>query len=372
LVAAFLPAGAPLILVGDDTLERRRGKRIRYKGWFRDPVRSSRAKTVLALGIRWFCLCLLVPVPWSTRPWALPFFAVPVLSEKTCQRLKRPHRSSVQWLQRAVLWLCRWLPGRPLVVVADGGFAAVELLATCQAAPQPVPLVVRLRLDAALYDRPGPQPKGKRGPKPKKGARQPSLKARLADPQTPWQPVTLRWYGGKEKTVEIASGTALWHKPGQAPVPLRWVLVRPVPGDPEPFPPAALACSEVATPAAQVVAWFLGRWNIEVTFEELRAHLRLETQRSWSSRSIGRTTPCLLGVFSLVVGWAKQFHLERLVCQEASWYPKAEATFSDVLAAVRWQLWGGEEYQRSEASPDHCLIPWELLQCLRRIACYST
>jgi hypothetical protein len=372
LVNSFVPAGTPLVFLGDDTLERRRGKQIRYKGWFRDPVRSTGAKTVVTLGIRWFCLCVLVPVPWSGRPWALPFFAVPVLSAKTCQRLKRRHRSSVQWLQRVVLWLCRWLPGRPLVVVGDGGFAAVELFATCQAAPQSVKLVVRLRLDAALYDEPAPRPQGKRGPKPKKGGRQPSLKARLSDPQTTWQRATLRWYGGKERPVAIATGTALWHKPGHDPVPLRWVLVRPVADDPDPFPPGALACSDRAVASLPILAWFLGRWNIEVTFEELRAQLGFETQRGWSPRTLGRTTPCLLGLFSVVVWLAKQFHPDQLPYSQASWYPKAEATFSDVLAAVRWRLWGGANYPRSATDPDHYLIPAALLEALHRIACYTT
>jgi hypothetical protein len=371
LAAAFIPAGAPLVLLADETLERRRGKQIRYKGWFRDPVRSTGKHAVFTLGIRWFCLCLLVAVPWSQRPWALPFFVVPVLSEKTCQRLKKPHRSSVQWWQVAITRLCRWLPGRPLVCVGDGGFAAVELFATCQAAGQPVRLVVRLRLDAALYAAPGPQPKGKRGPKPKKGVRQPNLKARLADPQTSWQRVTLRWYGGQPKTVEIATGVSLWHTPGQAPVALRWVLVRPLPGDPQPFPPGALACSDREVGAVQIVEWFLSRWNIEVLFEEIRAQLGFETQRQWSTRAVGRTTPCLFGVFSLVVWLGQQYHPEPILCPGASWYPKAEATFSDVLAAVRWRLWGGENYLPSEAHPDQCLIPRALLQALRRVACYS-
>jgi hypothetical protein len=295
-----------------------------------------------------------------------------VLSEKTCQRLKKRHRSSVQWGQVAISWLCRWMPGRPLVCVGDGGFAAVELFATSQSAPQPVQRVVRLRLDAALYAAPGPQPKGKRGPKPKKGARQPNLKARLTDPQTPWQRVTLRWYGGQEKTVEMATGVSLWHTPGQDPVPLRWVLVRPAAGDPEPFPPGALACSDPELTAVQILQQFLSRWNIEVTFEEMRAQLGFETQRQWSTRAIGRTVPCLFGVFSLVVWLAKQFHPEQLPCLQASWYPKTEATFSDVLAAVRWRLWDGENYLPSRAHPDHCLIPLPLLQALRRVACYST
>jgi hypothetical protein len=372
LVDAFLPAGASLVCLADDTLERRRGKTIRYKGWFRDPVRSTGKKAVFTLGIRWFCLCLLVTVPWSQRPWALPFFVVPALSEKTCQRLKKRHRSSIQWLQVVLLKLCRWLPGRSLVVVGDGGFAAVELFATCQAAPQPVRLVVRLRLDAALYAPPGPQPKSKRGPKPKKGARLPNLKARRVDPKTEWQRVTLCWYGGKQKSVQIATGVALWHTPGQEPVPLRWVLVRPVPGDPQPFVPGALACSDPQVEAVQILQWFVGRWNIEVTFEELRAQLGFETQRGWTPRTIGRTTPCLFGLFSLIVWLAKQFHPEKLPCAQTSWYPKAEATFSDVLAAVRWQLWGGGNYATSAAHPDHDLIPLALLDGLRRVACYST
>jgi hypothetical protein len=372
LLHAFVPAGASLVCLADDTLERRRGKQIRYKGWFRDPVRSTGKKAVFTLGIRWFCLCLLVTVPWSQRPWALPFFVVPSLSEKTCQRLKKRHRSSVQWLQVALLKLCRWLPGRSLVVVGDGGFAAVELFATCQGAPQPVRRVVRLRLDAALYAPPGPQPASKRGPKPKKGARVPNLKARLVDPRTQWQRVTLRWYGGKQKSVEIATGVALWHTPGQDPVPLRYVLVRPVAGDPQPFVPGALACSDPEVAAVQILEWFVGRWNIEVTFEELRAQLGFETQRGWSCRTIGRTTPCLLGVFSLIVWLAKQYHPEGLPCAQASWYPKSEAAFSDVLAAVRWQLWSGEKYAPSAAHPDQCLIPRALLDTLRRVACYST
>jgi hypothetical protein len=310
LVEAFLPTGAPLVCLADETLERRRGKQIRYKGWFRDPVRSSGPKTVFTLGIRWFCVCLLVAVPWSQRPWALPFFVLPALSEKTCQRLQKRHRSSVQWLQWVITKLCRWLPGRSLVVVGDGGFAAVELCATCQAAPQPVRLVVRLRLDAALYAPPGPQPPSKRGPKPKKGARQPNLKERLAAPQTRWQRVTLRWYGGQQKTVRIATGVSLWHTPGQDPVRLRSFLVRPVKGDPEPFPPGAVACSDPEAEAVQILQWFVGRWNIEVTFAEVRAQLGFETQRQWSPRALGRTTPCLLGVFSLVVWLGKQLHPE--------------------------------------------------------------
>ncbi len=132
LVRAFVPDGAALVLLIDETLERRQGKKIGYKGWFRDAVRSTASQVVLSLGIRWCCVCLLVPVPWSRRPWALPFLVVPVLSQKTCQRLRKPHRSSIWWAAFLLAKIRAWHPAHQIVLVGDGGFAAVELVAACQ------------------------------------------------------------------------------------------------------------------------------------------------------------------------------------------------------------------------------------------------
>ena len=95
LVETFVPEGATLTLLVDETLERRAGKKIGYKGYFREGGRALGKHVAISLGIRWRCLCLLVSVPWAKRPWALPFLRVPVLSEKTCNRLKKPHRSGI-------------------------------------------------------------------------------------------------------------------------------------------------------------------------------------------------------------------------------------------------------------------------------------
>ena len=219
------------------------------------------------------------------------------------------------------------------------------------------------------YDFPGPQPKSKRGPKPQKGARQPSLAQRLADPPTVWQTVILPWYEGAQKRVEIVSGVSLWYTPGQAPVPLRWVLVR---CPDQTMEPAAFFCSDPQVSAEQILAWMGGHWNIEVTLEEVRAHLGWETQRHWSQRAIERTTPCLLGWFSVVVLMARVLHPHHLPLPQATWYPKEKATFSDALAAVRRHLWGGGNYPMSPSDPDLGLIPRELLERLQQVACYST
>jgi hypothetical protein len=371
LATTFVPAPAPLVVLVDSTLERRRGRRIVYQSWFRDPVRSQGPRMVHVLGIRWLCACLLVPVPWSQRPWALPFWVVPVLAEKCCQRLGKPFRGCVAWTVWLVTWLRRWFPQREIVLVGDGGFAAVELLRHCQQPGQPVTLVVRLRLDSALYAFPDPPRPGRGGRPAQKGARQAKLSERLTDRTLGWQRVRLGWYGEGARTVEVATGVSLWHRSGLAPAPVRWVLVRPCRGDKQPFAPVALGCSDQRRTAAQILAWFVSRWNIEVTFAEIRAHLGFETQRHWSRRAIGRLAPCLFGLFSLVVVLAKRLHPERLPCPPSRWYAKREATFSDALAAVRRHLWGLEEYRMSPDAADLCFIPRAVLAGLQHVACYS-
>lgn len=373
LVKTFVPSGMPLVFIVDETLERRAGKQIAYKGWFRDAVRSTGNKVCVSLGIRWCCVCLLVSVPWATRPWALPFLCVPVLSEKTAKRLNRPHRSGITWTIWLLSKLRAWYPDTAMTLLGDGGYAAVELVAACQRLH--IRLVSRLRLDAQLYDFPNPQPKSKRGPKPKKGDRQRSLASVFADPNTIWCQAQVAWYGGDGKILDYRTGISLWHTPGHLPVVLHWVLVRleetnqrtgkgRVRG-------AVFFCSDTTQTPEAILACYVLRWNIEVTFEEVRAHLGLETQRHWSRRAIGRTTPCLLGLFSLVVLMAQRLYPTQLPLQQARWYRKEEATFSDVLGAVRAHLWSAINYTHSASQPELCLIPRAIWHRLQQVACYT-
>jgi hypothetical protein len=182
LIKTCLPPGVALVLVIDDTLERRRGPKIKYKGWFRDPIRSTVKHVSTSLGLRWLCVALSVRVPWSRRPWALPFILVPTLSPQVSQKLGKPHRSLLAWTEYLVLKIRRWQPDRPIILVGDGAFAAMPLLQRCQRKHLWVTLVARLRFDAVLHQPPGPQPKRKPGPKPKKGARLPNPQAYLDDP----------------------------------------------------------------------------------------------------------------------------------------------------------------------------------------------
>lgn len=126
------------------------------------------------------------------------------------------------------------------------------------------------------------------------GKRLPTLETLLADAATVWQAVTMaRWYGGRDYPVELTSQTAVWYHTGLPPVPMRWVLVK----DPQSkFEPQAFLCTDLTASPEQILQWFRQRWQVEVTFEEVRNHLGVETQRQWSELAIRRTTPAKLGI----------------------------------------------------------------------------
>ncbi len=355
LVRAFVPAGAPIVVGLDDTIERRRGAKIAAKGIYRDPVRSSKGHFVKASGLRWVSMQLLARIPWAGRVWGLPFLTVLAPSERYAQTRGQRHKTLPEWGRQLIRQLRRWLPDRVLVVVADSTYAALDLLAAAAGLRQPVTVVTRLRLDAARYDPAPARAPGTRGRPRLKGARQPTLAQRLGDPTTAWESVTLPWYGGQTATVELATGTAIWYHAGLPPVALRWVLLRDPQGE---FEPQALLATDPMASATDIVCWFVCRWPLEVTFHEVRAHLGVETQRQWSDLAIVRTTPALLGLFSLVTLCAQELlHGQPLPVRRAAWYTKPLPTFIDALALVRRHLWPVTIYCTSPAPTDRVQIP---------------
>lgn len=370
LVAAFVAAGVPVIIGADETLERRKGEQIKDKSVFRDAVRSSKKYTVHSFGLRWVSMMLIVAVPWSSRAWGLPFLTVSAPSEQTDEANGKRHKTSIALIMQMIRVASRWLPKRTIVLVTDGGLTAVKLGLCCAKLANPVTYVSRLRLDAQLYDQPPEQVAGKRGPKPKKGARQPSLKARLKHKDTKWTTLSLPWYGGKKYLIEFVTGTSVWHTSGFDPLPIRWVLVR----DPaDKYDPTAFLCTDLSATVLQILAWFILRWNVEVTFQEVNAHLGFGTQRQWSDLAIARTTPALLALFSIVTLLA--YHLTRdkpFPIRSSAWYDKKEATFSDALALVRRVIWTRIKFSQSPQDPDFVLIPPAILQGLGDAMCYMT
>src|SRR5919106_14472 len=199
LIALLVPPGVTIVLGADDTVERRNGRRITAKGCYRDAMRSTKKHVIRCFGLKWVSMMLLVPVPWSRRVWALPFLTT--LCWPAEKRGQRRHKTSIDWVRQMMKQVRRWLPGRRLVLVVDGGFAAVALALAC--VTHHVTMVSRLRWDAALHHPPGPQPPGKRGPKPTKGQRQRSLQSWAERADTPWETVEVVWYGGHLKTLWV-------------------------------------------------------------------------------------------------------------------------------------------------------------------------
>jgi hypothetical protein len=316
-------------------------------------------------------MMLLVSIPWAKRIWGLPFLTVLAPSERYYQSRPSKHKKLTDWARQMGKQVRRWLPNRKIVLVADRSYAALELLNSLLTLPKPVYIVTQLRLDAALYE---PAPLHQRKPvgRPrKKGMRLPTLSEVLSSEQTIWQKITVdNWYGQGPTLVEITSDTAVWYHNGMPAVPLRWVLIR----DPEgKFDTRALLCTDLSATPAQILKWFVRRWQVEVTFQEVRTHLGVETQRQWSDKAIARTTPVLLGLFSWVTLLANQSQTEgSLPIRQASWYSKSRPTFSDAIALVRSQIWTHWGFWMSSSEPNIQISQPFLLKRLFEAVCYST
>jgi hypothetical protein len=393
-----------LVLAGDDTIERRRGRKIKQAGCYRDPIRSSKEHTVKCFGLKWVSLAVMVKLPWATRPWALPFLTVlcpaelegqppkassyRVLSRahnskmrksraKTIVKKKfvasgktaRRHKTSIDILMTMIRLTHRWMPERAKVLVVDGGYAAIKLALTC-ALLKNTALVMRFHWNAALHHFPTKKPKGRRGFQAIKGGRQPSPQEWARRKDTEWEDAEIDWYGGEKKKMLIFTRTALWYRPCYRPVAIRYVITR----DPEgKLRDEVFACTDTEASAEQIINWFVMRWGLEVTFEEAREHLGMETQRQWSDLAIARTTPILLGLFSLVTIFASKLQGDgKIPILTTAWYQKTEATFSDCLALVRKHLWNSGFHVKPARKADVVSLPkqeWEyLISCLSAAA----
>ena len=235
----------------------------------------------------------------------------------------------------------------------------------------PIIMVMRFRMDAALYEPAPPRPPGKRGRSRKKGQRLPTLEHVAADPCTTWRPhVISYWYGQVGRAIEISSGTAVWYHSGLPAVPIRWVIVR----DPlKQFKTQALLCTDLHATPLQIVLWFIQRWQLEVTHREVREHLGVETQRQWSDPAIARTTPALFGLYSLIVVLAHCLATRgQIIARQTAWYAKSWPTFSDALAAVRYELWRCPIIHISRFNRHIAKLPQAVFNRFAEALCYST
>jgi DDE superfamily endonuclease/Archaeal putative transposase ISC1217 len=332
LVLPLLPADRPIVLVGDDTVDGHKGKRVWGKARHRDPVRSSHSYTAWRYGHRWVVLAVLVPLPFAARPWALPVLVDLYCSEQDNRQRRRRHRTPAQLMCRLLRLLLCWFPDRRFVFVGDSAYGTHEVARFCRRHRGRLTLVSKLHPEANLFEPPPPY-NGKGRPRVK-GASLPKPCQAVAAARR-LRRLRVGWYGGGTREVAVKGGTGHWYKSGHGLVALRWVFVRDRGGT---HRDEYFYTTDPALTAEEIITLYTGRWNIETTFQEMRAHLGLETTRGWCRQTVLRAAPCLFGLYTVVaLLYAALPQAERRGGVE--WPGKATVTFSDALTAVRRWLW---------------------------------
>lgn len=319
LVETLCAAGAPVLLDLDDTLFHKAGPRVDGAGIFRDAVRSTRNRTVHALGLNLVVITVRVHPPWGGMPLGLPVHA----------RVHRKGGPTTVDLARAMLAdLAGWLPDRTFHLAADGAYATL-----CGDGLERVEVTSRIRRDAAVYDLP-PPPTGKRGRPRKKGDRLPSL-ATLAAQATGWTTVAFD-QRGTTVTRQVWSRTLLWYGVAND-TPLLLVVVRDPAGiQPDDF----FITTDTSADPAWVAAHYAGRWAIEVTFRDAKQHLGAEDPQCWKRRGPERAACLGLWLHAAVWLWYIPTWGARRSWTPTPWYPhKTNPSFADALAALRRLLW---------------------------------
>ena len=332
LVRHFWPAGL-IRLVGDDTVSEHRGKKVHGKGRHRDPVRSSHSYTAYRYGHKGVVLAVLIPFPFASRPWALPVLVALYRSPQDNAARGRRHRTPAQLMQLLLRVVRRWFPERRFAFAGDGGYGSHEMATFAQQAAGKLALVSKFPANANLYE--PPPPYAGKGRRPHKGAKLPSPQEVVAGGAARTR-LDVAWYGGGRRDVEVVSGVAQWYKAGQGLVAVRWVYVHDRTGT---HRDDYLYSTNVTWTAQEIIERYTERWNIETTFEDMRAYLGLETTRGRCAPTVLRAEPVLFGLYSVVALLYGQLPEEAQGQGGVDWDGKRVVTFSDAISAVRRWLW---------------------------------
>ena len=356
----YLPAG-PVPVVIDDTVSEHRGKKVYGKARHRDGIRSSSSYTAFRWGHKWVVLCILVKLPLARRAWALPIEVALYRSEELNRKLGRRHKTPPQLARGLLAMLMHWFPDRKFILAGDGGFSTHDLAWFVFRHSSRATLVGRFYPKANLYA-PPPQRKPRQNGRPRKRGR------KLSAPQdvvkrSQRRRLRVRWYGGGKRLVEVVSGVGWWYKAGKALVYVRWVFVHDLEGAHQ---DGYFFSTDATMTPQEIVEIFTGRWSIEVTFQEVRAYLGLDTTRGWSQRTVLRAAPGLFGLYTIVaLAWDA---LMAGKTRKASTKPtqNPDATFSDAITAVRRHLWRDWVFQRAGHAAAFQKLPrqfCELIMC---------
>lgn len=331
LIVPQLPPEAQILLAVDDTTAEHRGNQVYGKGCHRDACRSSHGYVQRKWGHRWVVLSILLPVPGCSRPWALPVLCALYRTRQLNRKEQQRHKVPADLARSLVAFLIHQFPTRHFVLLGDGHFSSHDLADFADRHRRHLTLVGRLREDARLFEKPK-HARRLRASAPRHLRRLPSPVQACRDKPRRW--VHVAWYGRSVRRVGLISACGLWYRVGtQAYV--RWVCVY----DPKGQSTAYLYSTDPTLPPEQIVQLYARRWNLEVTFQEVREHLGFESPRQWKQTSVLRAAPLLLGLYSVItLLWKTQFAASSTP-RGTLCYHKPEPSFADALFQVRKALW---------------------------------
>lgn len=361
IVLEQVPKDEPVVVFGDDTTMQHRGKNVYGKARHRDPLRATRTHNVWIWGHLWVVLTVRVCFPFSSRPWALPVLAALYRSKELNKKEGREHKTPIILACQMMATLMHWFPDRRFILVGDGHYASHEIARFCHKHRRRLTLVSLFHPMAHLCEAPPPRRPGQMGRRRIRGEKLPHPQDAVKK-TTKRKRSTVRWYGGKKRRVEFVSQTGHWYHPGDGLVPVRWVFVHDVSGTHE---DRYFYSTDPKLSASAIISLYTGRWSIEVTFQEAKQQLGLASPRNRKEKSVLRTVPCLLGLYSLVsILFHRQHQGKTPKACSFPWYSKSEVTFSDALSSVRRLLW--EQTVFSEADQHDVLkkLPRKLRETL--------
>ena len=342
MVLQLVPKESAVELVVDETVIRRYGPYVYGVSVHRDGVRSTRSNYRMTPGNMWVVFAIAVKLPFLENVIALPILSTLYISPKPgiCKRSgvdDRKHRTQTELAKLMMLTVVRWAPDRQFRLIGDAWYATHALADLMNDKSRKCPnctLVSRFKMDARLHEEPGeytgfgrPRIIGKRLPNP--------LQMMSAE-DVNWDMVEVDWYGGKQRNFMLLSDTGLWYRCSQGATWVRWVVVRDPNGKRK--DEIFFTTDRTLSPAG-IVECYVRRWSIEVTFEETRRHLGIETLRNRSQNAVLRSVPMLFALFSLIVTWFALFKNENGdYINRTPWYEKKHITFSDMMKAARFDI----------------------------------
>jgi hypothetical protein len=334
LLDHLVPPG-PVLLAGDDTVTEHPGPKVFGKGRHRDGVRSTHSSTAYRWGHKWVVVSVLVKLPMATRPWALPVLAALYRPPEWDRVHGTRHKTPAHMSRLLLACLMRWFPERHFIFVADSGYGTSETARFCRKHRRHLTLVSKFYGDAALYEPPPPRTRGTIGRPRVKGEK-------LASPQEVVAQVTQRihltvaWYGGTTRDIELVTGTGHWYRIGEDLVAVRWVYVHDCTGT---HRDEYFFTTDLHLKPKRIVECYTQRWSIETTFQECREYLKLESTKCYAKDTVLRFTPCLFGLYTMIVLLYLQLPDSLQSPSVLSWQGKTTVTFSDMMVRVRRTIW---------------------------------